>query len=671
MINISANLIKLPIRQYFCCLYLWLDQNYTQVKSIKLYRIDWDYFLGRIFPVCLRFLRFMSDLLFIELPATMLLFTLGCAKVGAPTGGIRDTTPPRYIQGTPENKSVNFNRKEIEFEFDEYIQLKDLNKELIISPPLKARPVVRIRDKSIRMNLNNELLPNTTYTVNFGNAISDLNEGNLLPDFDFVFSTGDLLDTLSVTGKTLNAFDHKPAKKEEEIMVMLYENLSDSAPLIELPRYLGRANKDGLFSINNVHADTFRILALKDINSNLLFNPETDAIAFLDSFIIINPETVKPIHFIKDTIKIKNPEIKSSRNQKKNTSETITDTTIFQGKMLNAINVSLYYFQEIANQVFLTARKRDLPEKLMFTFSRSLHDSLQIVPLNFQPSENWYISEVSAKNDSIIYWITDSLIAKKDTLTFTVSYTTTDSANRFIRQTDTITLKYQKAIEKSTAGGRKTKTSLAVKPDSFLRLKTSITNKCIIDLNKPVFFTSEKPLGKVDAEKIELYKTEDSLSIKQTFTCNLNTNNIRMFRISSAWEESSHYRLLLTPGAVIDVYGKSNDSLEIKFDSQKAGFYGRILVTVEGKQYPLIMQVIDKKDRIIEIKCISQPGQTIFDFLPPNSYVLKAINDKNGNGNWDSGNYLKHIQPEPVFFYKMPIDIRSNWDYEIIWHISD
>jgi hypothetical protein len=613
----------------------------------------------------------ITGLIFIGCSVILLFFTFGCAKVGAPTGGIKDTTPPRYIEGIPENKSVNFNRKEIELEFDEYIQLKDLNKELIISPPLKERPVVRIRDKSIRINLNNELLPNTTYTLNFGNAISDLNEGNLLPDFDFVFSTGDRLDSLSVAGKALNAFDHKPAKKDEEIMVMLYENLSDSAPLVEFPRYLGKANKDGLFSITNIHADTFRILALRDVNSNLRYDPEADAIAFLDSFLVINPQTVKPIHFIKDTIKIKNPEQRNSPGGKKKTSEKVADTTIFQGKMLNAVNVSLYYSQELANQVFLTSRTRDLPEKLLFAFSRSLYDSVQIIPLNFQPSQNWYVSEISASNDTLIYWITDSLYSKNDTLTFAVSFTTVDSANNFIRRTDTLTLKFQKSVEKS-ASGRKSKTTIAVKkPDNYIRLKTNISNRGIFDLNKSVIFTSEKPLEEILNERIELYKSDDSVNIKQTFSCKIDTFHMRIFRLSSDWEESSHYKLLLLPDAVKDIYGNSNDSLEIKFNTQKADFYGRILLTIEGKHYPLIIQVINKKEHIVETKYIKQPGQIIFDYLPPDSYVLKAINDRNGNGYWDSGNYLKHLQPEPVFIYNMPVDLRSNWDYEISWNISD
>ncbi len=209
----------------------------------------------------------------------------------------------------------DFKGKEISFRFDEFIQFKDLNKELLVSPPLKVKPDVKLKDKSVKIRLKNELAPNTTYTINFGNSISDLNEGNPLPDFEFVFSTGDQIDSLSVAGRAVNAFDHKPLK-DQEIMVMLYDNLADSAPLRQIPRYIGRANSDGLFTINNIHPDTCRLIAVNDANGNLKYDPGAESIAFLDSFLVINATTVKPMTFIKDTIKLKDNK-KEERSGKK------------------------------------------------------------------------------------------------------------------------------------------------------------------------------------------------------------------------------------------------------------------------------------------------------------------------------------------------------------------
>ncbi len=303
------------------------------------------------------------------------------------------------------------------------------------------------------IRLKNELSPNTTYTINFGNAISDLNEGNPLPDFEFVFSTGDEIDSLSVAGRAVNAFDYKPLK-DQEIMVMLYNNLADSAPLQQIPRYIGRANSDGLFTINNIHPDTCRIIALQDANGNLKYDPGAESIAFLDTFLVINANTVKPMTFIKDTIKI-NEKKKEEGTSKKARIKSILDTTVVQGKKLNALDVSLFYFLEETDNVVLTDKKRDEREKLFLAFNRPPHDSVVVKPLNFSPDSNWYIKETSLKGDSITYWITDTTIAKIDTLRMSVSYTTTDSANLFVNRSDTIRMRIQKTETAST--GRKGK----------------------------------------------------------------------------------------------------------------------------------------------------------------------------------------------------------------------
>ncbi len=599
---------------------------------------------------------------------SLILLLQGCAKVGAPTGGLKDITPPKYVDGEPENRSTGFKGNEISFRFDEFIQLKDLNKELLVSPPLKVKPDVKLKGKSVNIRLKNELAPNTTYTINFGKSISDLNEGNLLPDFEFVFSTGDQIDSLSVAGRAVNAFDHKPLK-DQEIMVMLYDNLADSTPLRQIPRYIGRANSDGLFTINNIHPDTLRVVALNDANGNLKYDPGAESIAFLDTFLVINATTVKPMTFIKDTIKLKDTK-KEEKAGKKATVKSIIDTTVVQGKKLNALDVSLYYFLEETNNVVLTEKKRDEREKLFFAFNRPPHDSVVIKPLNFKPDSSWYIKETSLKGDSITYWITDSTIAKSDTLQMSVSYTTTDSANRFVSRTDTIRMRIQRTSEKATTG-RKGKAPDAKKVITRMVISPSISSQGKQDMNKPIIFTHDKPILSIHPDSIEFYRIEDSVITKQPFTCSMDPSGFRKFIVATKWEENMQYRMLLKPGTVENIYGLKNDSLQIKFSTQKMEYYGRIIVTAQGKQFPVIMQVMDEKGKVSETKIIKEPGKIIFDYLTPQKYTLKAIMDRNGNGQWDTGNYLKHIQPEKVYFYTLPIQLRSNWDQEITWIIPD
>jgi len=202
-------------------------------------------------------------------------------------------------------------------------------------------------------------------------------------------------------------------------------------------------------------------------------------------------------------------------------------------------------------------------------------------------------------------------------------------------------------------------------------ISPSITNQGKQDMNKPVIFALEKPVLSIHPDSIEFFRIEDSVITKQPFTCTIDPSSFRKFIVTTKWEEELKYRMLLKPGTVENIYGLKNDSLEIKFSTQKMEYYGRIIVTAQGTQFPMIVQVMDEKGKVTETKIIKEPGEIIFDYLAPQKYVLKAIMDRNGNGQWDTGNYLKHIQPEKIHFYTLPIQLRSNWDQEITWIISD
>lgn len=600
----------------------------------------------------------------------LLLLFQGCAKVGSPTGGPRDVNPPKYIEGEPENRATNFTGKEIIITFDEYIQLKDQNKEIIISPPLKEKPVIRVRDKDIRITLNNELSPQTTYTVNFGKAISDLNESNPLPDFEFVISTGETIDSLSVTGKVINAFNLIPDSKKG-FVVMLYENLSDSAPLVEIPKYYGSVNENGLFSVNNIRPDTFRIIALKDENSNLIYDQGLESIAFLDSLLIISAGNVKSQTFIKDTVRIITPGIKPGRGNKQGADRIEADTVVAPGKQLNALSISMRYFMELPDKIFLTSRKREQRENLTFIFSRPPYDTVRIAPINFTPSDDWFVKETSRNSDTLTYWITDTLVSRQDTLKFKLIYLAIDSLGQYAERIDTVNMRFQQTTAKGASSGRKPRGDPKVVVKQSLPLSSSITNRGVLNINQSIVMAAAKPLQKVDSANIELYKLVDSLSIKQPFFCLKDSFSVRKFRIQSNWEEDSKYRLLLKPGAATDLTGLANDSAEIIFSTQKADYYSRILLTISAGQYPMIVQVLDPKERVVASRLIKQPGVSVFDYLSPGNYSLKAIYDQNGNGIWDTGNYLNHIQPEHVFLHKMTDQLRSGWDHEVNWIISD
>jgi hypothetical protein len=601
---------------------------------------------------------FISGLLFI-------LFQ-GCAKMGTPTGGPKDVYPPEYISGAPSNKSVNFSGDQVDIYFNEYIQLKDQNKEILISPPMNEKPLVRIRDKSIRVTFNEDLLPQTTYTINFGKSLADLNEGNILPDFDFVFSTGNVIDSLSVTGTVADAYTLVP-EKETPLLVMLYENLADSAPLQEIPRYYGRSNANGLFAINNIHPDTFRIIALKDANNNLKYDAGLENIAFMDSLLIINAGNVHLQSFIKDTLKIITPVNESVRKNKKDT--TAVDTIIAPGKQLHAISVSMFSFMEENNKVFVTSREREAPNYFRLTFNRKLFDPLKITPLNFVADSNWIIPEANANNDTITFWVRDTLTAAMDTFKLKLTYTTTDSLNNFISKTDTIRLR-KPAAAKGRESRRKSRESAGPDNAKVMTISSNVSGRGNLNLNASLKLTCSHPILKINPDSIEFRRQVDTVFIPDKFRIAGDTTSVRKFSLASEWVESTRYKLLFKPGSVTDIYGFTNDSTQIDFNTQAADFYGRILLNFSSYIYPMIVQVLNEKGNVVQSAVAKGPGIITYQFVTPGKYSFKAIIDENGNGKWDSGSYLKHRQPEKVFISGKPEQLRSNWDMEPSWSVS-
>jgi len=212
----------------------------------------------------------------------LLLFVASCAQVVAPGGGPKDKTPPRILKYTPDSAQLNFNSNKVVMEFNEYVQLKDLNNQLIISPPLEKTPDIKIKNKTLTIDLSGQKLkPNTTYSISFGNALQDLNEGNAIPDFKYIFSTGSYIDSLTVNGKVRTAFDHKTDKN---ILVMLYSEFGDSIVYKQQPDYFAKTNADGIFKISNVRPGTYKIFALKDEDNNYKYGG-TESIGFVEGTI--------------------------------------------------------------------------------------------------------------------------------------------------------------------------------------------------------------------------------------------------------------------------------------------------------------------------------------------------------------------------------------------------
>ncbi len=612
----------------------------------------------------------------------LLFFFGGCAKMGSLTGGYKDEVPPVLISSKPLNYSVNFNSEKIELEFDEYIALKNVNQELIISPPLPKKPVVRIKNKSVIIDLKNELRSNTTYTLNFGKSITDNNEGNPLTNFEFVFSTGTFLDSLSVQGTLLNSFNLLPSK--EPFVVGLYHQSVDSVPMKTIPVYIGKTDAKGLFQINNIKADTFKLFALKDLNYNLLFDLPNEEIGFVDTLLILTPEFLSSLPLriaaadtvLMDTIDVKKPvptpsvadKKREKKSKKKESFVSPADTAVVDSldeKMqLPALFVDMFYFLPEATKQYMTNNERISRENFQLCFSLPLKDNPGIEVLDNVVAETWYLPEVSAKRDTFNYWITDTNLIKRDTLSLQVAYPMKDSLGVTYTQLDTLKFVSRKPVAQTSKGKSENKKGETKTPEVKLT-PTSIRNNGILDFYATLPFSFNYPLQRVDTSFLELYARVDTLEVLQKFSFVVDSFNLRKAHLDCTWKEKTKYRLQAFPGAFNDIYNHTNDTLQLKFSVQEKAFYGTLTLSLSEVSSPIFIQLMNEKEQVLRTATADKDGQVLFEFLSPAKYKLKFIYDRNTNGKWDTGDYSNKIQPERVSFYIGDINVRSNWDLEV------
>jgi len=567
--------------------------------------------------------RFKKFALYFILSAINIFIVTSCAKVVSPSGGPKDVTPPKMIKSNPENNAINFNKKKIEITFDEFIQLKDVNQKLTVSPPLKEKPTIYLNGKTVVVELNNELRTNSTYSLNFADAITDLNEGNVLSNFQFVFSTGTYVDSLMLSGNICNAFD---LKQSDQVLVMLYETLADSAPLKVKPDYLSKTDASGKFSILNIKPGRYQLFALKDVNNNYIYDQANESIAFINT--LVTPHIIaKP----------------------DSTHKTTIDT----------LALSLKLFDEDNKKQYISKTERPLRNKLTVCFNRPLfNNTLKISSLSFKSLENWGVLEQTLNKDSATIWLSQENAINLDSLKLTFEYEKKDSTGSYFTKKDTIIFKYKELQPSKKTDSTGTKLTHNIAATAF-------------DLNKDIVIENPSPVLTFDANKIKLYQVVDTVETLVKINIVKDSILARKFHVKYNSLPEANYRLEVLPEAFIDIYKKTNDTLEVKYNTQRLEYYGNLFFVMQNISQPTIVQVLDSKNNIISEKHISTNCKITFDYLKPQKYVIKAIIDQNANGRWDTGNYLKKAQPESVLFYKDQINMRSNWDIEQTWILNN
>jgi hypothetical protein len=571
----------------------------------------------------------------ISLTVLSLLF-FRCANPVSPEGGPRDVIPPQVVNSFPDNHCINFDRKEIRITFDEFIQLKDQNNQVVISPPQKITPDFKVKGKTLITELEDTLLPNTTYSINFGDAILDITEGNAAKNFRFVFSTGSYIDSLTVKGKVISAFDASPQK---DVLALLYGDTNDTIPVDSLPfhsqaLYQAKTDETGSFDLENIRSGRLLLFALKDQNSNGIFDLPTEKVAFCDSLIIgyylapIHVDTAKPDTSLKTLTEQKDTLVKEAEHQ------SIYSLRLFEEIDSTQRVLRAYYVQQ---------------DQVAVIFRYPVSDPV-FRPLNFTPDPGWMMEERSSANDSVFLWLKPGSL---DSLILEIS-----DRNRVI---DTAKIPLKEHAKKT----RKDKQGLEIVRRVLLSSKAGRDGK-LNQFRSDPRVTFSYPIGRSDLSRILLVTEKDTVHPVSVFADSIQ----RILVIKHKWMEDKMYRIILPDSVFFSIHDLTNDSMFIIFRTELLRNLGSIKLTIRDSTAKpgRIIQLLNEKENILEQKFIEGDGKVSFDYLNPGKYKIKCIIDRNNNRRWDTGKYREKIQPEEVYYFPNLIEVRANWDVEEIWN---
>ena len=582
-----------------------------------------------------------------------------CANRGYPEGGPKDETPPQVVEEVPLSYTTNFKAKRVNIYFDEFVQLNDINNKFIFSPPVKKDPKVSLKGKYVQVAIPDSLRENTTYSLDFADAIVDNNESNPLGFYRYVFSTGERIDTLELGGTVVNAESYEPVLG---VLVALYEKSGDSIPLKELPDYIARTDSSGNFRLTNLREGHYRVMAIEDANRDKMYTPESEMFAWMDTtvFPVVEPATrVDTFHVIEKIVE----------------ADTILRDSIVRTDYLayGPSNLYLRLFLEKLTQLYLVEDDRKEREQLNFIFSIpgenglevTLWDTLATEPL----PQDWYFKEHSAGNDTLTLWIKDSTVYKKDTLNVILSYMRSDSTGQWERYSDTA--RYTFRAKEKKEGKSKKKDEDAPKVE-FLEIKSNISGD--LDLGARLYLEFSRPINKSTLDSIRVLEKVDTVYQLIPFQVVEDSLRVRRVFVDAAWKAGGEYQLQIDSATIYDIYGRFNDKLEKKFKVRTEEYYGKIMVNVRGVDCPTIVQLYKAENgksengkrtyNVVQSKVVEQDGEVVFPLLPEGKYCVRAILDRNGNGVWDTGLYLKHRQPEEIVYLRGEIAVKQNFDVE-------
>lgn len=599
---------------------------------------------------------------------------MSCARMGQPDGGWYDETPPSVIGASPDDGATNVRQQKISIFFDEFVKIDNATEKVVVSPPQAEMPEIKSAGKKIEVELKDSLRANTTYTIDFSDAISDNNEGNPLGNYAYTFSTGDRIDTLQVSGHVLEAENLEPIKG---ILVGLYSDMADSAFVSSPMIRIARTDSRGQFVIKGVAPGSYRIYALQDMDGDYKFSQKSEKIAFTTD--VITPSTTGATR--QDTTWLDSLRIKSI--SKVGYTRFIPDDIVLKA------------FTEPLTDRYLIKSERQEPDHFTFFFSYG-NDSLpQIKGIGFDSSDA-FIIEHSEKRDTVTYWLKDTTLVNRDTLNVQLRYMATDTLGHLQLQTDTLQMLSKKPYERRMKEKKKSFEEWqkqqerrkkrgqpydSIMPPEPLDYDISVPQKLRPDEN--IHFEFKTPLANIDISKIHLYSKRDTLWYNAPFellpdrkdtldhadTTYAGTPelHLRKYVLMGEWKPDIEYSLEIDSAAFTDIYGKSTKKLKQGFKVSALSEFGTLLLSINGTDgQPIVVQLLDTSDK--PVKEVKTSGTTAeFFYIKPGRYYLRMFVDSNNNGIWDTGDYASGRQAEEVFYYPEPVECREKWDISKTW----
>ncbi|MCQ2068675.1 MAG: Ig-like domain-containing protein [Bacteroidaceae bacterium] len=593
----------------------------------------------------------------------------GCAAVGNPDGGPYDETPPRITGSHPDNGATGVKTKKVTIDFNEFIKLENASENVVISPPQIEQPEIKVTGKKIQVELFDSLKPNTTYSIDFADGIADNNEGNPLGDYCFRFSTGEAIDTMEVSGYVLNAEDLEPIKG---MTVGLHSDLSDSAFMTKPFERVSRTDASGHFTIRGIAPGTYRIYAVMDMDQSFSYSQRNEKIAWMDSVIVPTSE----LRYREDTVF---------------TDNGLVDTTMVVPYIQYLPNdITLLAFTPTPTQQYMTAAERNTHEKFTLRFALPLDSMPKIKGLNFDESTA-YVLQHTARYDTLVFWMKDTAVYYNDTLSLSITYLATDTADALSPRTDTLNLvpkksrerilkdqarkaeedkkEFERQLRRLERQGDSIGLAKLLEPKiTFLDHK--LTSGSSLSLYQQVTLSFKEPVTFLSDTAIHLYQKVDTIWKEAPFEIEHDTLDILVYYIYGEWKPEETFKIRIDSASIQGLYGLHNDQIESTLKFNALNKYSTLTVNVANSKPGYTVRLLNNAGKVVRTEKVEN-GSADFFLLQPSTYYVAMFDDVNGNGKWDTGEYEEKRHAESVWYIKRSWQLKQDWTHETdMWYVN-